>query len=522
MSESVARRVVEGLRAGGTNLLFGVPGGGPNLQKVGAAAELGIPFVLTHTETAACIAASTYGLLTKSAGAVVVTRGPGVASAANGMVQATVDKQPLVLLGDTVPRPDRSWVGHQLFDQPALMRPLTKWSGTVGHTQTARASEAAVRLATAHPQGAVHMDMDSAVPGELPPDPSPLPQSRSLPKKMHELVRKAERPLLILGTGALPWTREVRQVVAGSGCPVLTTYHAKGVIDETTPEFGGLFTSSLSEEPLLCESDLVLAVGVDPVEPLPRPFQYEMPVVEINPWAHPRRFFPGEAEVDGPPGPILESVSAELAENTWTPGAGQQAWKKARQSLWEAGPGFTPHQVVEAVGDWTALEGGATVTVDAGAHFLVAMPFLTSTQPRQVLISNGLSTMGYALPAALGAALARPGRPSVCLTGDGGLGIPLAELETLARTGAEVVVVVLNDAALTLIELKQVPGQGGKEAVRYLPTDFAEVARASGIEGVVAENQSQLAEALAGPRPRLVDARIDPTAYRAVIQAARG
>ena len=172
--------------------------------------------------------------------------------------------------------------------------------------------------------------------------------------------------------------------------------------------------------------------------------------------------------------------------------------------------------------EWAGREGGAAVTVDAGAHFLVAMPFLPVTEPRQVLISNGLSTMGYALPAAIGAALARPGRPTVCLTGDGGLGIPLAELETLARTGADVVVVVFNDAALTLIELKQLPEQGGPAAVRYLPTDFAKVARASGMEGVVAENRAQLEDALAGPRPRLIDARIDPTAYRAVIEAARG
>ena len=522
MTTEVARRLITGLRAGGTRLLFGVSGGGPNLQKVGAAAEQGIPFVLCHTETAACIAASTYGLLTDSVGAALATRGPGVASAANGVAQATVDKQPLVLIGDTVPGPDRSWVGHQELDQLALMRPLTKWSGTVGHTHTARASKRAVRLATAHPQGAVHMDMDSTVPGEVPPDPPPLPLEHTVPQAVQELARRAQHPVLIVGTGALPWTQEVRQLVTETGCPALTTYHAKGLIDETTPEFGGLFTSSLPEAPLLRRSDLVLAVGVDPVEPLPRPFQYEAPVIEINPWLHKHRFFPSEAHVEGPVGPILKSIAPDLIDNRWETGAGQAVWQAARRSLWEDGPGFTPHQTVRAVAEWTGKQGGATVTLDAGAHFLVAMPFLPAAHPRQVLISNGLSTMGYALPAALGAALAHPGRPAVCLTGDGGLGIPLAELETLARTRANVVVVVLNDAALSLIELKQLPGQGGPSAVRFHTTDFAAVARASGIEGVIAENQSQLRAALAGPRPRLIDARINPTAYQAVIKTARG
>ena len=522
MTRGVARQMVEGLRAGGARLLFGVPGGGPNLEMVGAAATMGIPFALFHTEAAACIAASTFGLLSDSVGAAVVTRGPGVASAANGIAQATLDKQPLVLVGDTVPESNRSWVGHQQFDQPAMMTPLTKWSGTVGHVRTAQASEAAACLAGAHPQGAVHIDMDSSVAGDSPPDPPLPPRNGVFPAEMRGLVRRAERPLLILGTGALPWTDDVRRVVADSGCPVLTTYHAKGLIDETTPEFGGLFTSSLLEEPLLQGSDLVLAVGVDPVEPLPRPFGYGMPVIEINPWANPRRFFPGEAEARGAVGPILESLAPDIGRHRWPAGAGQAAWREAREALWEDGPGFTPHQAVEAVAQWSARRGGATVTLDAGAHFLVAMPFLPVTEPRRILISNGLSTMGYALPAAMGAAWARPGTPTVCLTGDGGLGIPLAELETLARTGADVVVVVFNDAALTLIELKQSPGQGGHGAVRYRTIDFAAVARACGMEGVVAENQTQLAAALDGPRPRLIDARIDPTAYRAVIETARG
>lgn len=522
MSIPVARRIVAGLKAGGTRRLFGVPGGGPNLQKVGAAAAEGIPFVLCHTETAACIAASTFGLLTDSAGAAVVTRGPGVASAANGLAQATLDKQPLVLIGDTVPAPDRSWVGHQEFDQPALMRPVTKWSGTVGHSRTARASEAAATLATASPQGAVHVDMDSAVPGEVPPDPPVLPDGGTVPPTVMQLARRAEYPLLIVGTGALPWIGEVRRVVAGTGCVALSTYHAKGLIDETSPEFGGLFTSALLEAPLLQRSDLVLALGVDPVEPLPRPFRYQAPVIEINPWPPSHRFFPSHTRVEGPVGPILESVAPALADNSWEDAAGQTAWRSALRSLWEDGPGFTPHQAVKAVADWSARQGGATVTLDAGAHFLVGMPFLPATGPRQTLISNGLSTMGYALPAALGAALAHPGRPAVCLIGDGGLGYVLAELETLARTAADVVVVVFNDAALSLIELKQLPGQGGPAAVRYQAVDFAAVARASGLDGVVAENHSQMAAALQGPRPRLVDARIDPTAYRAVINATRG
>jgi acetolactate synthase I/II/III large subunit len=141
-----------------------------------------------------------------------------------------------------------------------------------------------------------------------------------------------------------------------------------------------------------------------------------------------------------------------------------------------------------------------------------------------VLISNGLATMGFALPAAIGAALAHPGRRVACFVGDGGLGMVLAELETLARLRLDVTVVVFDDATLTLIRLKQQQAQGGAGAVGYGPVDFAGAATALGVPGTVADDVDGLRRALAAPGrgPRLVDARIDPAAYPHVIRAIRG
>jgi acetolactate synthase-1/2/3 large subunit len=142
-----------------------------------------------------------------------------------------------------------------------------------------------------------------------------------------------------------------------------------------------------------------------------------------------------------------------------------------------------------------------------------------------VLISNGLATMGFSVPAAIGSALARPARPVVCMVGDGGLGMTLAELETIARLALPITVVVFNDAALSLIEIKQGDGHGGPEAVRYRLTDFAAVARGFGLPGEVVEDAAALERMLAGPwpaGPRLIDARIDPSVYPHVIQVTRG
>ena len=149
---------------------------------------------------------------------------------------------------------------------------------------------------------------------------------------------------------------------------------------------------------------------------------------------------------------------------------------------------------------------------------------LWETDEPTVLISNGLATMGFALPAAIGAALALPQERVLCFVGDGGLGMVLAELETLSRLQLKVTVVVFNDASLTLIQLKQTYATGTDHAVRYGLTDFAAAAEAMGVPGHVVDDLATLRAALertpAGPV--LIDARIDASGYADVLRAIRG
>ena len=142
------------------------------------------------------------------------------------------------------------------------------------------------------------------------------------------------------------------------------------------------------------------------------------------------------------------------------------------------------------------------------------------------MISSGLATMGFALPAAVAAALVRPGRQVVCCTGDGGLGMVLAELETLARLWLDVIVVVFDDRSLSLIAIKQGDHQGGTSAVRYGTVDFAGAAESLGVPAFCAENAEELhdalAKALARRGPSLIDVAVDPTGYPALLEAIRG
>jgi acetolactate synthase-1/2/3 large subunit len=158
---------------------------------------------------------------------------------------------------------------------------------------------------------------------------------------------------------------------------------------------------------------------------------------------------------------------------------------------------------------------------------LAVMPLWEVDQPRRLLISSGLATMGFALPAAIAAALCSPGQPVVAFTGDGGLGMTLAEIETAVRLRLRIVVIVFNDAALSLIKIKQRPaGQGGTEAVDYGPVSFAGVATAMGAAaapaGTEAELVSALDAALHRDGPTVIDVAVDPACYPAVMELSRG
>lgn len=520
----MARVLAAGVRDRGADTVFGLPGGGPNLEVVGAVEATGLRFVLAHGETAAAIMAGTYGLLTGRPAMAIATRGPGVASAANGAAQATLDRFPLLLVTDCVPSVDTERVAHQRFDQQQMMSSVTKWSGRLADSAAAAdAVRAALDLAAASPAGAVHLDYDPMAEEMLAPSPSrPATSADDVVARAAAMLRDAGHPVAIIGLQALSSAAEVVAALEHLGCPVLTTYQAAGVVAEGHPQLAGLFTGGVIEAAILDSADLVLAVGFDQVEPMPTRWGYTMPVVSVSDAAVCSTQVPLTVEVLGPLSVMLDRVIGSTV-SSWSPDAGAAALADARATLSATSAGgFGPLELAAAVA--VAAPATVTATVDAGAHFLAIMPFWPAAAPLRLLISNGLATMGFALPAAIAAALARPGSPVVCMVGDGGLAMTLAELETLARLRLPVTVVVFDDAALSLIEIKQKPGQGGSSAVRFGPVDYAAVAAAMGLESAVVTTADEVAAVLANgwDRPRLIDARIDPATYAKLIAATRG
>jgi acetolactate synthase-1/2/3 large subunit len=530
-SQRNAAAIVAALSAAGTRLLFGVPGGGPNLDLIGAAADSGLRFILAHGETAATIMAATYADLTGAPGAVVVTRGPGLASAVNGIAHAALDRLPVVVIADTVPSQDRDRISHQRLDQAALGRSVAKAAVTVGGPHAARAASHAVRLTIAHPAGPVVVNVDAGA-----RDIFRAGGHLRTPVPGHDLaslataLRAARRPAILLGPGALRCTEAVRAAIAGSGIPVLHTYRAGGIVPDSAAEAAGLFTGGTMEWPLLSAADLIVGLGVDPVELIPAAWDYAARTLLITDVpAESARYFTGGLEFVVPLPAGIEVLATSRAPHSWPPAAGRTAKTDVTARLCRAAaaaPGrLAPQDVVTTVRAHTPP--GTIAAVDSGAHMLVAMPLWTVEEPHRLLISSGLATMGFALPAAIAAALCTPGEPVIAFTGDGGLGMTLMEVETAVRHRLRVVVVVFNDATLSLIKIKQHPtGQGGAEAVCYGPASFAAAATAMGAAAAsvtdVAELTAALAGALGRPGPTLIDARVDPACYPAVIDLTRG
>src|SRR5215470_4058371 len=208
--------------------MFGVPGGGPNLDVVGAAAGAGLRFVLARGETAATIMAATSADLTGAPWAVVVTRGPGLASAVNGIAHAALDRLPVVVIADTVTDPGR--ISHQGIDQAALGRSVAKAAITVGGP---RAAARAVGVALAAPPGPVVANMDDDAPDEDGPirpavrvngvNGVEAQAPRAGRVELADAMSRARRPVLLLGTGAIPYTAAIRAALAGHGIPALHT-----------------------------------------------------------------------------------------------------------------------------------------------------------------------------------------------------------------------------------------------------------------------------------------------------------
>jgi acetolactate synthase I/II/III large subunit len=518
---------LHGMRAAGGRVLAGLPGGGSNGDFVEAADGAGVRFVLTSTETGGALLAATLGELTGAPNACLATLGPGAASVTNGLAHAALDRCPLVALTDDLAAGEAERYAHQAFDQTALLGSLAKRSYRVtGAAPDPAVIGDAIRLTTSGRPGPVHVATSrEATQATVAPEPA-APEGEPAAggdATLAGLLAGARRPVALVGLGVRTADAPaVARFCRDGNVPVLATYKGKGVLPDSDPLAAGVLTHARIESALIEKADVLIGIGLDPVELLPRPWTYPQPLVHVGGYPVPDAHVPFAAELTGDLVAGLQEIAAALPFGEWTAGEVDELIRGPRARLWDGWAGFGPADVVRTCAE---VLPDAPVTVDAGAHMFAATELWPAARPRQLLISNGLATMGFALPAAIAAAIAAPDGPVLALTGDGGLLIALAELRTAVRERARVIVVVFNDGSLSLIRTKLELSGRPPRGVDLGDMDWPKVAEGMGAAAFACTGRDQLECALATaatvPGPALIDCRIDGSGYGQVLAQIR-
>jgi len=527
---TVADRIIAQLRDAGTRALFGVPGGGGNLDLIAAAGRAGLPFVLTATETAGALAALAQAEVTGGVGACLTTIGPGASSVVNGVACAFLERAPIVVFTDSMPPAFE----HQRLDHASLFASTAKRSHTLKAATGLQTIACAIHEASRGCPGPVHIDCPAGVAGAEPPFVEDAyftfdvdEPSHEVRSQLEQLVRGARKPLVVVGLGARRHedAAAIRALCARHRLPAMVTYKAKGVVPDGDEWFAGVFTNASIEQPVIDESDLLIGIGLDPVELLPRPWKRKPPIVVCNPWRVEDALVPFAVQFVAPVTAGVRAIEEARATSDWDSARVRALVIEQRRRIDLEGDGLTAQRVVEVAAAHLAGRGGR-VTVDAGAHMIPATLLWPVNEPNGLLISNGLSTMGFALPAAIGASLLDRTRPVVALTGDGGLLMCAGELLTAAREQLDVMTIVFNDASLSLIEIKQQARGLPSAGVALGAVNWTKLAESVGVAAWTAGDEAALERAIrdaaAHAGPTLIDARIDRSNYGAMLRAVRG
>ena len=518
-----ADRIVTLLQEAGVRRLFGMPGGGGNADLVEAAGRGGLPFSLAHTENAAAFMASAQAEITGRPGACIATLGPGAASVTNGVANALLDRIPLLVLTDCQ-NGSAGAMRHQVIAQSEMFRPIAKWSARLEPGNIDETMWRAIDIASSLPCGPVHLDIAGDI---TMPVQNPCARRRKAPagQQAPELPSlQARRPVMLLGLGARTpaIASAVRRLCERCRIPALMTYKAKGVVPDRHPWFGGVFTNAVLESEILDRADAFLAIGLDPVELLPRPWTWRQPVVSINDWRIEQSHIPLSSELAGDVASSLNTVQLVTDWTTHEVSALAET-QRARMRIHGEPGALLPHRVVELVAE---VYAGARITVDAGAHMFPVMSFWPAEEPFGVLISNGLSTMGFGLPAAIGASLLDPSQPVVAFTGDGGLIMCLGELRTAARERLPLRIVVFADGELSLIKIKQLQRGYRTEASEMGDIDWRAIGAGMGVPSWQAANDDELRACLRDTAdyrgPVLIAARVAAEVYPEMMRVLRG
>jgi acetolactate synthase-1/2/3 large subunit len=526
--------IAAALKESGVTHAFGIPGG-EVLELLEAFRKAGIEFVLTKQELGAGMMADAAFQLTGKPGVLVATLGPGITNTTTAVAQALLDRSAVIVITGEIATSLKAVYTHQIIDQDLMMRPLVKWSTTIQTKGAFEQVRKGLAIAQTPMPGPVHFNLPTDVavaeqsdgPRFEPSRIRAAPVPRELERALAWLA-DAKKPLAFVGVGVQldDAHRELQAFVERWRMPFVTTYKAKGVV----PEDHELCIGATGLSPVvdkihmneLRDADFVVAIGFDPVElrsDWMAPWDETKRSLSIDLVSNTHHVFRTQIEYAGSIAgclAALTSASGRVGER-WPPEELDRYRNSVRASVAHRPErGMGPYQVASTLRE--VFPRDTIATVDTGSHRILIDHVWQAYEPRRLLQSNGLGSMGYALPAAIAAKLLFRKTPVLAMMGEAGLDMVIGEMALLREHELNLTIVVFRDDTLSLIKVKQERMKLPETGVRTGSPDYARLAEAYGGRGVVAEDVESLRTAaqqsLTSPCFTLIEARIDPAEYR--------
>jgi len=504
--------LIKALERNGVKQIFGYPGG-TIMPVYDALVGSGLKHYLCRHEQGAALAADAYGRVTRKAGVCMATSGPGATNLVTGIANAFMDSVPMVVITGQVPTALQGTDAFQEVDIFGITLPIVKHSYIVRDIAAIpRIVNEAFELAEGGRPGPVLIDLPKDISagmgevGDRTPPSRPavrLPDSQAL-QAASEILANARRPLIIAGGGiAISDSVTVfREFAARTGVPVTATLKGLGVMPADDPCYVGMLgmhgNGAANHAVQNCDVLMVVGARFDDratghlaqFAPSARIIHLDIDPAEIS------KLRKADVAVISELAPALEGIQPEHKANaTWC--AQCAAWKKEFAWRYDApGEGIYAPKLLRDLS--RACPQRTIITCDVGQHQMWVAQHCKFDDPLEHISSGGLGTMGYGLPAAIGASIARPEATVVCVSGDGSIMMNIQELATLKRYAIDVKILLLDNSALGLVrQWQELFFDGNYSEVNLADNpDFAVVANAFGIQSRSIDQPDEVAGAI--------------------------
>jgi acetolactate synthase-1/2/3 large subunit len=532
-ADLIARRLYEA----GCRYAFGMPGG-EVLTILDALETAGIKFILCKHENNAGFMAEGVHHRDGAPAILVATVGPGAVNGVNVVANAHQDRVPMIVLTGCVDEDEALSYTHQVLDHRAVFAPITKATFRLTVQGADIVADKAVSIAMEGRAGPVHIDVPMTVADALvtpqrlrrrPAASATVPSEGAGLDTARRWVGDAQRPVMIVGLDAVSPDAgaAIKSFCETFNVPFITTYKAKGIVPETHPLcLGGAGLSPLNDShliPFIGEADLIICAGYDPIEMRTGWREIWDPakvnVIDIAAVSNTHYMHQAGLNFVTSIAETLQILHQDKAPRaTWADGQITQI-KDGLASAFPTSAVWGPAAIIDECRK--ALPETALATADSGAHRILLSQMWLCYEPRGLIQSSALCTMGCAVPMAIGEKLVSPDRQVISFSGDAGMLMVAGELSTAAELGGNPIFLVFVDACLSLIELKQRQRQMVNTGVDFGHHDFATIGQAFGGEGHTVNTRTELRAALNAAQVAdtftVIAAVIEPKAYDGLI-----